>query len=412
MTAYEVCIDAFEGPMDLLLYLVQKSELNPRDISIAEITDQFLDYVKDIHAANLSTAGDFLYMASRLMLLKVRELLPREQQDELEPIEFDADKEALIRQILEYEKFKAISDAMRIKEEESYGCFVRGRSESFRKEENKEDLSEENIGLYHLYKSFLECMKVQSGDSYHTIEIDDVLIEDRQQYIENYLHSKGKALFEDLIGHDQRLLNKVVTFIAILEMVKTDNIIVRQVETAGAMWIYRKKSNTEFVDEMMNDINIYTPDSSFKSGLADYLKKKAQEAPKEFGIDTVLREITQRISDGVAIDDDELERLLGEESSHHMDEINREAKISNVTEDFEANTDDTVDNAADEMLVNQTEETVETKGQKMHSSTNMAIEFEDDEDVVDSQEVNSDSNENFENESFFDDEGVEEEDFS
>ena len=77
--SYEVHIGAFDGPMDLLLYLVQQSEVSPADISIAEITDQYLEWMKDITRADLSQAGDFLLMASRLMAMKVRELLPKDQ---------------------------------------------------------------------------------------------------------------------------------------------------------------------------------------------------------------------------------------------------------------------------------------------------------------------------------------------
>ncbi|MGL1934917.1 MAG: segregation/condensation protein A [Fibrobacterales bacterium] len=389
MAAYEVYIDTFEGPMDLLLYLVQKSELSPKDISISEITDQFLDYIKDISETDLSTAGDFLYMASRLMLLKVRELLPREEQDELEPIEFDADKEALIQQILEYEKFKAVSDDLRIKEEESYGCFSRGRSESFKKEKKEDDLSEENINLYSLYKGFLECMKIQAGESFHTIEIDDVLIEDRQQFIENFLMRQGKALFEDLLGHDQRLLNCVVSFIAILEMVKTDEIIVRQVETAGAMWVYRKKSNTEYVDEMMNDITIYTPDSEFKEGLADLLRARTKEAPKEYGIDTVLREITSRVSSGEVIEDDELMRLLGEEPEvEEVEEEDDDHPDSDVVDldvlDEEPVVDlDEVD-ATENKVLPEEEAAKEEMGEMIEDYSS---EFEDDEEITDEGEV-------------------------
>ncbi|MGL1901880.1 MAG: segregation/condensation protein A [Fibrobacterales bacterium] len=401
MAAYEVYIDTFEGPMDLLLYLVQKSELSPKDISISEITDQFLDYIKDISETNLSTAGDFLYMASRLMLLKVRELLPREQQDDLEPIEFDADKEALIQQILEYEKFKAVSDDLRVKEEESYGCFSRGRSESFKKEKKEDDLSEENINLYHLYKGFLDCMKIQASESFHTIEIDDVLIEDRQQFIDNFLTRQGKALFEDLLGHDQRLINCVVSFIAILEMVKTDDIIVRQVETAGAMWVYRKKNNTEYVDEMMNDISIYTPDSEFKEGLADLLRARTKEAPKEYGIDTVLREITTRVSGGEVIEDDELMRLLGEEPG-----VVENVESTDVLEEqVDAIDDDNTDSESidsdvlnDGSVVEDIDEAETTdneaglekatfKEEVGEMTENYSSEFEDDDDIIDEGEV-------------------------
>src|SRR5574344_2903317 len=100
---YEVRIGAFEGPMDLLLYLVQKNEVNPGEISIAEITDQYLTWIKDLAQADLSAAGDFLLMASRLMALKVRELLPKEEQSPEELLEQDFEHDELIRQMMEYQ---------------------------------------------------------------------------------------------------------------------------------------------------------------------------------------------------------------------------------------------------------------------------------------------------------------------
>src|SRR5260221_33930 len=109
---YEVKLGVFEGPLDLLLYLVQKNELDPRQIQISVITDQYLASldtgrgtpgIKDMTLAN---AGEFLVMAARLMRLKARELLPADQKDELEEMEYELDRQALIQQMLEYQKFK------------------------------------------------------------------------------------------------------------------------------------------------------------------------------------------------------------------------------------------------------------------------------------------------------------------
>src|SRR6187549_425469 len=102
---YEVKLGVFEGPLDLLLYLVQKNELNPREIQISAITDQYLAYIDTIKDMNLANAGEFLVMAARLMRLKARELLPADQKDELEDMEYELDRQALIQQMLEYQKF-------------------------------------------------------------------------------------------------------------------------------------------------------------------------------------------------------------------------------------------------------------------------------------------------------------------
>ena len=129
-TEYEVKLGVFEGPLDLLLYLVQKNELNPREISIATITDQYLKYIDGIEKMNLSNAGEFLVMAARLMRLKARELLPADQKDELEEMEYELDRQALIQQMLEYQKFKEAARVLRTFEGRNFGAFARGREES------------------------------------------------------------------------------------------------------------------------------------------------------------------------------------------------------------------------------------------------------------------------------------------
>ena len=312
MSSYEVKIQQFEGPMDLLLYLVQKNELHPKDISIAEITDQFLEYIRQIEETNLSLAGDFLFMASRLMMLKARELLPKEEQDEIEMIEFDAEKEALLEKILEYEKFKNIADDLKFNEEEVLMTFYRGKDENVKEDVNDDELPAEET-VYHLYKSFLESVKIQSKENVHVIELDDVLIEDRQQSILNHLQIHNKALYEELLGNDHRIINRAVTFIAMLEMVKTDQIIVRQAETLGAIWIYRKKNNVENLDEIENDIQIFSEDPNIKEGLVNEIKETVKNRVEKHDIDAVLKEVSLRVSQGHKIDDRTLDAMLAGE---------------------------------------------------------------------------------------------------
>ncbi len=294
--------------MNLLLYLVQKNELDPKDISLAQIADQYLEWLKDYAETDLSDAGEFLVMAARLMALKVRELLPKDQQSELELMEFDQDREKLIQQMLEYQRYKDVASRLQTKEGEHIGTFYRGRLERARSEE--ESLAD--AGIWQLYQAFHKSLKVRGRESVHTIELDDVTIEDRQQHAMNYLHRHGRALFEDLLGRDTRPLVSVVTFMALMEMVKTEDIILRQSETKGAMWIYRRKGNTAFGDEMSADTFIPSADSDLKGGVVDAVRKRNAEIRSQttVSLDSVMRNVMDLVQGGKAVTDQDLLAML------------------------------------------------------------------------------------------------------
>src|SRR3954463_8249123 len=149
---YEVKLGVFEGPLDLLLYLVQKNELDPRQIQISVITDQYLAYIDTIKDMNLANAGEFLVMAARLMRLKARELLPADQKDDLEEMEYELDRQALIQQMLEYQQCKEAARGWRNHESRHFGAYGRGRPETA--DEKNETELEEEAGVFDLLAAF------------------------------------------------------------------------------------------------------------------------------------------------------------------------------------------------------------------------------------------------------------------
>ena len=189
---YEVRLPVFEGPLDLLLYLVEKNELNLRDIAIATITDQYLQYLEHVDQANLANAGEFLVMASRLMRLKARELLPADEKDELEEMEYQLDRQALIEQMLEYQKFKGAARALRGVEDRNFGSFPRGRSEGRGPSDNTTLDGEHEAGIYDLLVAFRTVLQQRPVIPVHEVEIDDVTIEDRMQHVETELIETGR----------------------------------------------------------------------------------------------------------------------------------------------------------------------------------------------------------------------------
>ena len=306
---YEVRIGAFNGPMDLLVYLVQKKEVPLEQISIAEIADQFLTWVNEYEGTDLSKAGDFLYMASRLMALKVQELLPAEQRDPEMEAEYNEDREQLMKEMLEYQRFKQVASGLQEMEGENFGTYSRGRLEKTQTDE--ETLADANI--WQLFRAYQKSLKTKISETVHHIELDYVTIQDRQQAINNYLSVNGRALFEDLLDNDSHPIVAAVTFMAMLEMIKTDEIVFRQSELFGPIWIYRKKNNADYAEEMAHETVFFSKDPDVKPGLVEAIRNQALARSKEQSVGdlaAVMREAVLWTSRGRNVTEDDLTAML------------------------------------------------------------------------------------------------------
>ncbi len=306
---YEVRIGAFNGPMDLLVYLVQKKEVPLEQISIAEIADQFLKWVNEYEGTDLSKAGDFLYMASRLMALKVQELLPAEQRDPEMEAEYNEDREQLMKEMLEYQRFKQVASGLQEMESENFGTYSRGRLEKTQTDE--ETLADANI--WQLFRAYQKSLKTKISETIHHIELDYVTIQDRQQAINNYLAVNGRALFEDLLDNDSHPIVAAVTFMAMLEMIKTDEIVFRQSELFGPIWIYRKKNNADYAEEMAHETVFFSKDPDVKPGLVEAIRNQAIARSKEQTVGdlaAVMREAVLWTERGRNVSEDDLNAML------------------------------------------------------------------------------------------------------
>ena len=306
---YEVNIGSFNGPMDLLVYLVQKKEMSLDQIPIAEIADDFLAWVNKIGVADLSKAGDFLYMASRLMALKVQELLPAEERDPELVEEYNEDREKLMQEMLEYQRYKQVAGGLQDMEGQNFGTYSRGRLE---KTQNEEDtLADANI--WQLFRAYQKSLKTKISETVHHIELDYVTIQDRQQAINNYLNVNGRALFEDLLDNDSHPIVAAVTFMALLEMIKTDEVVFRQSELFGPIWIYRKKNNPEYADEMARETVFFSKDPDVKPGLVEVIRNQAlarSQAGSVGDIAAVMKEAVLWTTRGRNVTDEDLQAML------------------------------------------------------------------------------------------------------
>lgn len=306
---YEVKIGSFNGPMDLLVYLVQKKEMTLDQIPIAEIADDFLKWVNEYSETDLSKAGDFLFMASRLMALKVQELLPAEERDPGGIEEYNEDREKLMKEMLEYQRFKQVASGLQEMEAKNFGTYSRGRLEKTQSDDDT--LADANI--WQLFRAYQKSLKTKISETIHHIELDYVTIQDRQQAINNYLNVHGRALFEDLLDNDSHPIVAAVTFMAMLEMIKTDDIVFRQSELFGPIWIYRKKNNPEYADEMAHETVFFSKDPEVKAGLVETIRSQAIARSKEKSVGDLaatMREAVLWTERGRNVTEEDLNAML------------------------------------------------------------------------------------------------------
>ncbi len=235
---YGVKLEIFQGPLDLLLFLIQKDEIDIYDIPVAEITKQFLEYVEVMQALDLEQAGDFVLMAATLMKIKSRMLLPSDPDDE-ESLEDP--REELIRRLLEYRQFKEVANWMGEAQDSWRNAYYRGSSLM---QEEPEPVSEEasyeayrSVSLFDLLKAYKLALDTAPTESTHDVRGVDVTTEERAQVVLEALADAGRVAFSDLISGIPRIV-MIVTFIAILELIKAGKIRVLQAAQEGDIWVY------------------------------------------------------------------------------------------------------------------------------------------------------------------------------
>jgi segregation and condensation protein A len=229
--SYEVKLEKFEGPLDLLLYLIKKDEIDIYDIPIARITRQYLEYVEIMKMLNLDIAGEFILMAATLINIKSRMLLPRPEEDESED-----PREALIMALLEYEKFKKTSEVLRERESVEQQ-FLRRQDYSYLDLSPEESFTLEAT-VFDLMRAFKEALENLEKDIYHTVKVEEISIEERVEIIEKILNEKGQASFHELYADRPYRLVLIVTFLAVLEMLKLNRLVLRQAVPFGPIRIY------------------------------------------------------------------------------------------------------------------------------------------------------------------------------
>jgi segregation and condensation protein A len=233
---YQVRLEKFEGPLDLLLHLIKKNEVNIYDIPIALITQQYLDYLSVMKSLNLTVAGEFLVMASTLVHIKSRMLLPLDEAaDEAE--EGEDPRDELVRRLLEYKRFKEA--AADLDERERLWREIYAREPLDVKPGRLLDAPIEEVSLFDLVDALQGILARTSGRRLLEIVPENLTVKDRMNAILDVLTGKGSVTFAELFeGQETRLL-VIVTFLALLELARLRLIRVFQGESFGPILVSR-----------------------------------------------------------------------------------------------------------------------------------------------------------------------------
>ncbi len=240
---YKIKLENFEGPLDLLLFFIKRDELDIYDIPISYITEEFISYIRLMERLDLEVAGDFILMATTLMQIKAKMLLPKEVNEKGEVIDPRAD---LIEALLEYKRYKEMAEELSINESNQRKLSYRSYF-TLDEKEAPEELSTllKNVTLYDLMKAFKQALAEKPPEVFHQIQRFNVTVEEQIDHIITSLEIEKEISFINLISEMREKLRIVVTFIALLEMVKMGRIGLRESSRFNDFVIYQLETNVD-----------------------------------------------------------------------------------------------------------------------------------------------------------------------
>lgn len=244
-----VKLEVFEGPLDLLLHLIDKNKIDIYDIPIVEITNQYMDYIRNMQKEDLNIMSEFLVMAATLLDIKCKMLLPKEVTEEGEE---EDPRQELVERLLQYKMYKYM--AYELKDRETDSDYIMYKNPTIPKEVQGYvepvdlDLLLGDLTLVQLNKIFQDVMKRQVDkidpvrSKFGKIEKEEVTVSDKFTYIHHYMESHSHFSFRQLLEKQKSKMHIVVTFLAVLEMMKLGEIRVAQEETCGEIMIEKVES--------------------------------------------------------------------------------------------------------------------------------------------------------------------------
>ena len=275
MADYRVNLDIFAGPLDLLLYLVRKEEVDIYDIPIAKITDQYIRYIELLKSLDIDLAGDFLVMAATLMQIKSAMLLPKAEFDQLQDDDLSDPRKELIRQLLEYKKFKDAANLLNAAADEQQERFPRpGTIVNLLKPDAEPEIDIDQVSIWDLLEAFDTICKATGTVRDISNIKDDTPIDLYQIEILHRLQTEGPMTFERIFESRTSRVVMIGLFLALLELIREK---LAWVEQASDTSIYVRSLTEEPAEQAVQDAILASEAGSDESDHAE--KKKEPPIP-------------------------------------------------------------------------------------------------------------------------------------
>ena len=237
----DIKLKDFEGPLDLLLHLVSKYQMDIYDVPITEVIEQYLAYISTLQAMRLEVAGEYMVMASQLMLIKSRKLLPKIA--EVTDLEDDLEQD-LLSQIEEYRKFKLLGEQLEVKHQERAQYYSKAPTELIY--EDAELVHDKTtIDLFLAFSNLLSKKKEEFSQNHTTILRDEYKIEDMMVIVREALVEGQQLRLQDLFKETKDLQEVITLFLATLELIKTQEILLIQKESFGDIYLLKKNEENQ-----------------------------------------------------------------------------------------------------------------------------------------------------------------------
>ena len=237
----DIKLKDFEGPLDLLLHLVSKYQMDIYDVPITEVIEQYLAYISTLQAMRLEVAGEYMVMASQLMLIKSRKLLPKVA--EVTDLEDDLEQD-LLSQIEEYRKFKLLGEQLEVKHQERAQYYSKAPTELIY--EDAELVHDKTtIDLFLAFSNLISKKKEEFSQNHTTILRDEYKIEDMMVIVREALVEGQQLRLQDLFKETKDLQEVITLFLATLELIKTQEILLIQKESFGDIYLMKKNEENQ-----------------------------------------------------------------------------------------------------------------------------------------------------------------------
>ncbi len=237
--AYQVKLENFEGPLDLLLYLIKEHEVDIYDIPISLVTQQYLQYLELLKLLDLEVGSEYLLVAATLLRIKSKMLLPR--RPEVDEEEAADPREELVQRLLEYRQFKEAAGVLNEHQDCSADVFYHPATENWDEEMNGVETLDTrlagNLNLWDLLQAFKFTLDRAADDFDRTVERETISIEDRMDDILGNLKKRKNLFFSSLFQEDLSRSFLIITFLALLELIRQNRVVFEQTDTLGDIWL-------------------------------------------------------------------------------------------------------------------------------------------------------------------------------